>query len=169
MMETFTGKAAWVYGDDFDVDYIIGIENIRVSDLNIIVSILMKHYDPDFASQVRPGDILIGGKGFGYCHPHPQAMQGMRELGITTIIAESFAFAFYRSELASGMRLLECPEITRMVERGDILEVTINDGKVKIENHSKHADVNGKPIPVIPQKIMQAGGMIPFLKENGSI
>ena len=76
------GKAAWVFPDSFDVDYIIGIPNIGLTDLKQITACLMKDFDPEFLDSCAPGDMLIAGKSFGYGHAHPQPMAGMREIGI---------------------------------------------------------------------------------------
>ena len=35
----------------------------------------MQDYDPDFASAVRPGDLLVGNHNFGYGHPHYPPMR----------------------------------------------------------------------------------------------
>ena len=60
------GKAAWVFPDSFDVDYIIGIPNIGLTDLKQITACLMKDFDPEFLDSCAPGDMLIAGKSFGY-------------------------------------------------------------------------------------------------------
>ena len=99
------GKAAWAFPDSFDVDYIIGIPNIGLTDLKQITACLMKDFDPEFLDSCAPGDMLIAGKSFGYGHAHPQPMAGMREIGIRCVVAESYLFPFFRSELASGMML----------------------------------------------------------------
>ncbi len=164
MIDQINGRVAWIFGDDFDVDFIIGIENIRVNDKEKILQILMKHFEEDFTKKVRAGDILVGSKNFGYGHPHPQAMMGMRELGIITVIAESFAFAFYRSELASGMRLFECPEISKKVERWD--EISVAPDKSVLINKTRNITLKLAEVPEVPLKIMESEGIIGYLKRN---
>ena len=163
-MKEIKGRAAWVFADDFDVDYIIGIENIRVNDINKIMELLMKPFETDFKEKVKAGDILIGGKNFGYGHPHPQAMMGMRQLGIDTIVAESFAFAFYRSELAAGMKLIVCPGIREIVNRWD--EITVDMAKNKVINLTQAKEQVCEEIAEIPMKIMEYGGIVGFLQNR---
>ena len=155
------GRVAWVFEDNFDVDLIIGIENISTTDISKILDNLMKPYEPDFAQLVKAADILVGGKNFGYGHPHPQSMMGMRAVGIDCIIAESYAFPFYRSELASGMKLFECPGISRAVGRWDEIEVL--PAELKVINKTRKQILALKPVPDIPAKIMERGGLLPFL------
>lgn len=161
------GRVAWIFGDNFDVDFIVGIENISTTDIDLIVANLMKSYDGNFRQSVAGGDILIGGKNFGYGHPHPQSMMGMRAIGINCIIAESYAFPFYRSELASGMKLFECHGIVGAVERGDHVEV--NPTELTVYNKTSNKQFRMNAIPDIPLRIMEMGGLLPFLKEKISL
>lgn len=158
------GRVAWVFEDNFDIDLIIGIENISTTDIAKILDNLMKPFETDFAKAIIAGDILVGGKNFGYGHPHPQSMMGMRAAGIDCIIAESYAFPFYRSELASGMKLFECPGIAQAVERWDMLEV--RPAELTVVNSARNQTLRLKPVPDIPAKIMEKGGLLPFLKSG---
>lgn len=158
------GRVAWVFGDNFDVDFIVGIENISTTDIDRLVANLMTAYDANFRQFVAGGDILIGGKNFGYGHPHPQSMMGMRAIGINCVVAESYAFPFYRSELASGMKLFECPGITGAVERGDHIEVS--PAELTVFNKTSGKQYRMNVIPDIPLRIMEKGGLLPFLKEE---
>ena len=56
------GRAAWVFEEDnFDIDLIIGIKNIKLTDLEELAAVTMISQDPDFRQLVRRGDLLIGG------------------------------------------------------------------------------------------------------------
>ncbi|WP_216637001.1 hypothetical protein [Sulfitobacter alexandrii] len=57
------GRAAWIFHEeDYDIDQIIGVKNIRIQDLDELCGIAMQTYDPDFRTSVRPGDLLVGGR-----------------------------------------------------------------------------------------------------------
>jgi 3-isopropylmalate/(R)-2-methylmalate dehydratase small subunit len=164
MEKVFKGRVAWIFEDNFDVDMIIGIENISVTDLDKILDATMKSQEANFKEKIQSGDILVGGKNFGYGHPHPQSMIAMRKLGITTIIAESFAFPFYRSELASGMKLIECPGISSKVSRWD--NIVVDFEKNIITNENKDIQLELKAIPEIALNIMDNGGIVEYLKNT---
>lgn len=155
------GNAAWVFPDNFDIDYIIGIQNIGLQSVADITNCLMRDFDSNFSQHISPGDILIGGKSFGYGHAHPQPMIGMRAVGIHCVIAESYTFPFYRSELASGMKLLICPDITKYVKRGDPIWADTQSGEVTLGN--------GDTLPLLkvddyPNQLMELGGVVPLIK-----
>jgi len=82
------GRVAWIFAeDDFDIDLIVGVRNIKITDVSELAALAMADYLPDFASTVQKGDVLIGGRNFGYGHPHYPAMRAMRHLGISCVIA----------------------------------------------------------------------------------
>ena len=107
----------------YDIDLIIGIKNIKLSDLEELAAVTMTHYDPNFRQSVKAGDLLVAGHNFGYGHPHYPAMKAMRYLGITGVIAESFSPGFFRGEISMGFPLVTCPGIRSAVSRGDELQV----------------------------------------------
>ena len=96
-LENLRGRVAWIFGDeDFDVDQIVGVKNIKIKDPAELGRLCLSAEDPDFAQKVKPGDLLVGNHNFGYGHPHYPPMIGMRHLGIAGVIAESFAPGFWR-------------------------------------------------------------------------
>lgn len=126
------GRAAWVFGDDFDVDEIVGIDNIRTFDLDVLRAACMAGFDPDFTATVRPGDWLVAGSNFGYGHPHDQPMLVMRALGVVGVIAGSFAPLFVRGEAYNGFPLVTCPGAADSIRRGDDLVVDWKQGQVEV-------------------------------------
>lgn len=164
MDQALRGRVVWIFGDNFDIDLIVGIKNISTTDLEPLMADVMQSYDKDFRASVREGDFLVGGTNFGYGHPHPQAMMVMRALGIQTIIAESFAFPFYRSELASGMALITCPGVSKKVSRWDSLELSLKRGTLM--NQSTGEGLILDPVPPVVMEIIEAGGIIGYLKTH---
>jgi 3-isopropylmalate/(R)-2-methylmalate dehydratase small subunit len=90
------GRVSFVFEEDnFDIDQIVGVKYIKVQDLEELKNVAMKSYDPQFMRQVKPGDILVGGRNFGYGHPHYPPMRFMRHVGVSAVIAESFAPLYF--------------------------------------------------------------------------
>jgi len=125
------GRAAWIFDEeDYDIDQIIGVKNIRIQDLDELCAIAMQTYDPDFQASVRPGDLLIGGANFGFGHPHSPPMKAMRHMGIGGVVADSFAPTYYRGETAMGFPQITCPGILGAVARWDAIRVDWETGEV---------------------------------------
>ena len=164
MSMVYEGKAAWVFPDHFDVDMIIGMENTRENDISRLIPIAMSMYEEGFAAKVVKGDILAAGRNFGYGHAHRQCMETIRQIGINTILAESFAPGFFRAEVGNGMALLAVKGISQMVSRGDRLRVDFEEGVV--QNLTTGETIQGdKPGKVILE-LVRAGGNSGFLKEK---
>jgi 3-isopropylmalate/(R)-2-methylmalate dehydratase small subunit len=162
-LHNLQGRVAWVFDeDDYDIDLIVGVRNIKITDAAELAALAMSDYLPGFAATVQKGDMLVGGRNFGYGHPHYPAMRAMRHLGISCVIAESFSPGFFRGEMSMGFPLVTCPGIGHAVARGDALEVDWARSEVR-------AARTGKTLPLQPfsaseRGMLDAGGLIPYLK-----
>jgi len=157
------GRAAWIFEeDDYDIDLIIGVRNIKITDVTELAGLAMADYVPDFAGAVRKGDVLVGGHNFGYGHPHYPAMRAMRHLGIACVIAESFSPGFFRGEMSMGFPLVTCPGIRAAAVRGDELEVNFDSNEVRNRRTGKRLPL--QPFSASERGMLDAGGLIPYLK-----
>ena len=161
MSNYYEGSAAWVFPDHFDVDLIIGIQNVRENDIDKIVPYCMNAFELDFRDKANPGDMLIAGRNYGYGHAHPQAMATVRKLGINIVLAESFAPGFFRAEIGNGMVLLTVPDITKHVSRFDKLQVDFSTGTVT--NITQNSIIKGIPPSPMAQSLVACKGYRQFL------
>ncbi|MGH0054414.1 MAG: hypothetical protein ACQ5SW_13570 [Sphaerochaetaceae bacterium] len=160
----YEGSVAWIFQDHFDVDQIIGLQNTRVKDVNVLIKLCMSAYEPDFAKNVKPGDIFVGGRNFGYGHAHPPAMTSVRAVGINIVLAESFAPGFYRGESSNGMVLLQVPGISKAVNRHDRLRVDFKNGIV--ENLTQKSKLTAiRPSKMVIDLVANGGSKGFLLKE----
>ncbi len=166
-LQNLRGRVAWVFAeDDFDVDQIVGVKNIKITDIDELAGLAMQSYDPDFRQQVKAGDLLVGGSNFGYGHPHYPPMRAMRHLGIGGVIAESFSPGFWRGEISMGFPLIACPGILRAVRRWDPLEVDWSTCQV-----SNRRTGQALPFAALSQAdraMLEHDGLIGYLKQRTS-
>ena len=145
-MEAFTGKV-WVLGDDIDTDIIIPTEYLALKTID----------------DMKKGDIIVAGKNFGCGSSREQAPEIIKALGISCVIAKSFARIFFRNSINNGLLLIEQPDLHDDIKEGDTITVKMNE----------HVDYNGKtyPIAALPENLMdiiQAGGLVKAMrKRNG--
>ena len=154
------GKA-FVFGDRIDTDVLAPGPYMR-EPLAVLASHCLEAVDPDFASQVRPGDIVVGGESFGIGSSREQAVQALAELGVGAIIAKSFARIFYRNALNLGVPALVCGDL--QASRGDELEVRPVEGR--IINHSTGREFTCEKIPPELMEIVAGGGLMPWLERK---
>lgn len=162
-MPPVNGRVAWRFEqEDFDVDQIVGVEYIKVTDPQQLASLAMKCFDSAFASTVRPGDVVVGGGNFGYGHPHYASMKALREVGIRAVIAESFSPGFHRGETFMGFPLVTCPGILAAVQRWDEVAVDWTRLKLRVARTARELDV--MPRSAIDRTMLEQGGLVPYLK-----
>ena len=161
-LENLHGRVAYIFDEiDFDIDQIVGVKNIKIQDVEELAGLAMQSYDPDFQSQVKPGDLLVGNHNFGYGHPHYPPMIAMRHLGIAGVIAESFSPGYWRGEIAMGFPQVACPGIVNGVERWDELEVDWAAGLVR--NLTQGTGFDFEPLADADREMLEAGGLIGYL------
>jgi 3-isopropylmalate/(R)-2-methylmalate dehydratase small subunit len=159
------GRVAWVFDEpDYDIDLIIGVSNIKITDVKELAALAMSDRDPNFAASVQRGDLLVGGRNFGYGHPHYPAMRAMRHLGISAVVAESFSPGFFRGEISMGFPLVTCPGILAQVQSGDEIEV---DWPHSCErHHGRGTRLPLQPLNAAERQTLEAGGLIAYLKQR---
>ncbi|MFW0874933.1 3-isopropylmalate dehydratase [Rhodococcoides corynebacterioides] len=163
--DVITGSVAWVFGDDFDIDLVVGVANIKSYDPEHLRSVCMAEFDPTFVDRVRPGDIVVGGRNFGYGHPHYPPMVALRNLGIAAVVAESFSPGFWRGETFNGMPLLTVPGISTAVVTGDAVTVDWRRATVTLSDGTSVVGTRPSPRTIA---VIEAGGAYELLLQEHS-
>lgn len=154
------GKA-FVFGDRIDTDVLAPGPYMR-EPMRVLASHCLEAVDPAFASEVKRGDIVVGGESFGIGSSREQAVQALAELGVGAIIAKSFARIFYRNALNLGVPALVCANLE--ASRGDELEVRPVEGR--IINHTTGREFGCEKIPTELMEIVAGGGLMPWLERK---
>ena len=102
----------------------------------------------------------VGGRNFGYGHPHYPPMVALRDLGIAAVLAESFSPGFWRGETYNGMPLLTVPGITGVVTTGDDVSV---DWRTAVVTLADGAQLHGTPPSDRVVRVIEAGGSLKLL------
>src|SRR5919206_4720472 len=113
---------AWVFGDDVSTDAIVPGKYLKLTDLKEVAPHVMEGVDPDFASKVQPGDIVVGGRNFGTGSSRESAPGALKEAGGSCLVAGFFGRIFFRHALNFGLPAVECPEATP-IQMGDELAI----------------------------------------------
>lgn len=162
-MKRVTGKAI-KYGDNINTDIISPPQYMEL-EISEAAKYTMSAIDPDFYKKAQKDVILVAGNNFGSGSSRETAPLMLKNLGIKTIVAKSFARIFYRNSINLGLILVECEEIDR-VESGNNLEVCFQEGYIK--NISRQETYICSKIPVHILRLIESGGLISYLKENYS-
>jgi len=155
---------AWKFGDDIDTDAIIPARYLNTSDPQELAAHCMEDADAAFAGKVRPGDVIVAGKNFGCGSSREHAPIAIKASGVACVVARSFARIFYRNAFNMGLPILECPEAAEKIQDGD--EVEIDPAEGVITNHTRNESYRAEPIPPFMQQLLEAGGLIPYVRRQ---
>lgn len=165
------GKA-WIFGNDINTDEIIPARYLNTIDPKILAEHCMEDARPalarkgwsraDFSKVAEPGDIIVAGKNFGCGSSREHAPICIKALGISCVIAVSFARIFYRNSFNIGLPIFEMKD-TKKINEGDILEVDTNTGEIK--NITKKEIYKVSPIPNFMQELINSGGLLEYAKK----
>lgn len=152
--------AAHLVGDDIDTDVILPGRYLSLTDPAQLAQHVFEGIDPDFVARVQPGDILIAGSNFGSGSSREHAPIGLKALGLSCVIAASFARIFYRNAINLGLPILICPEAARAAKPGDQIRVDTDTGSVEVAGQMFQA----QPFPPFLQELIAAGGLVPWVR-----
>ncbi len=158
MME---GKA-WVFGDNVDTDMIFPARFSADATPEEMAKHVFYDFRPEFAREVKPGDIIVGGHNFAYGSYREWPVTGISSLGIRMIIGRSFARAFYRNACNTGIWLITLGDLPFRCDDGNILDADPLSGL--IINKSTEERVQGVPLSGIAREIVGAGGATRYFK-----
>lgn len=146
------------YGRDVDTDVIIPARYLNSSDHAHLAAHCMEDIDPDFATAVKPGDIIVADENFGCGSSREHAPVAIKAAGVSCVIAKSFARIFYRNAINVGLPILECPEAVDAIEAGDSVKVDTEAGS--IVNERTGEEFTAEPFPPFIAEIIEAGGLV---------
>ena len=151
------------YGDNVDTDVIIPARYLNTADPAELAKKCMEDIDADFVNRVKAGDIMVAGKNFGCGSSREQAPEVVKALGISCVVAKSYARIFFRNAINNGLLLIENPDLYDEVTEGDSAEVT--PGK-EILYKGKKYEIASLPDNLL--EILEAGGLVKAMrKRNG--
>jgi 3-isopropylmalate dehydratase small subunit len=140
----------WKFGDSIDTDVIS--PNQRAPTYEDLKKITMDAFRPEFAQEVKPGDILVGGKNFG-CGSHRETANAVLRDGI-----------FFRIGISFGMPTFVAPGIVGLVDDGEEIEINYSEGFIKNSRTGKQIPLEKYPPSI--ERIFMAGGIAPLIVER---
>jgi 3-isopropylmalate/(R)-2-methylmalate dehydratase small subunit len=161
-MNKIVGRA-WRFGDHVNTDVIFpGKYTYTISDPSEMARHAMEDADPEFASKVQPGDLVVAGENFGCGSSREQAVVCLKAAGVAAVIAKSFARIYDRNAINLGLPIIQCAEAVDSIGAGDSVAVDLAVGRLE------HA---GKSYPFAPlprevAEILEAGGLVGYVRRR---
>jgi 3-isopropylmalate/(R)-2-methylmalate dehydratase small subunit len=157
------GKS-WKYGDNVNTDEIIPARYLNTTDEKELASHCMEDIDKDFVKKISEGDIIVAGENFGCGSSREHAPIAIKALGISCVIAKSFARIFFRNSINIGLPIFESEEAGAEINDGDKVKVDLNSNI--ITNLTTNKEYSFTPFADEMKDIIQAGGLMEYIKAN---
>jgi 3-isopropylmalate/(R)-2-methylmalate dehydratase small subunit len=157
---------AWKFGDDINTDaitpgrYTVTLDKSRLGEIAFI------EYRPEFAKEVKQGDIVVAGRNFGCGSSREHSPVALKAAGVGAVVAKSFARIFFRNSINIGLPILICAD-TDIIDDGDELELDVRTGLIR--DVTKGKEIQAEPLPDFVMKIVLQGGLVPFLRDEGYV
>jgi len=153
----------WKFSNDVDTDQIIPSQYLLLPTIGEMKAHTFEPVDAGFSEKVRAGDVIVAGENFGSGSSREQAPRVLKELGISAVVAKSFARIFFRNSINIGLPVLVCGGIYEDVDTGDIIDIDIGGGVIKSPKSDKQYQSTRLPEHIM--RIIGADGLIPYLNK----
>ena len=154
---------AWKYGDNINTDVLFpGKYTYTAKGRDEIAGHALEDLDPDFAANVRAGDLVVGGRNFGCGSSREQAATCLVYNGVGAVIAESFSRIFYRNAINNGLLAIVCPEAAQAIHAGETVEVDVDKRAIRCAGGSFAFPALSATV----QEILDAGGLVEQVKRR---
>ena len=154
----------WIFGDDVNTDLIIPGRYLDNYDPKHLAAHAMEGASKEFPAKVMPGDIIVAGENFGCGSSREQAVLALKHAGVSAVVAKSFARIFYRNSVNLGLMALVSKSAHDLFEDGESATLDAEQNSLISGDGKKMARF--EPIPAHIAKILDKGGLVPFIKER---
>ena len=151
----------WRFGDSVDTDRIMPGRHL-ILPLEEAMRFAFEAVRPGFASEVRPGDVIVAGEQFGCGSSREFAAAALRELRVGVVAAQSFGNALlYRNCINVGLPVVHLRQAVDTVPGADG-----DSARVDVENAYFITEAGAAQIePPRPEvlEILMVGGLRPLI------
>lgn len=160
-MNAASSHRVWRLGVNIDTDALAPGHAMKHG-TDTIARHCLESIRPEFACQVRPGDVIVAGANFGIGSSREQAAAVLVQLGVAAVIAPSYSGLYFRNAFNLGLLLLTCAEAT-VLREGDRIAIDIvrpalvaPDGRL----------LACEPVPGFLMDMVRAGGLLNQLRQR---
>ena len=162
-MKALKGRV-WKFGDNVSTDLLMPARSrhgkVKPEEVKYCC---METERPEFAKNVKAGDIMVAGRNFG-CGSGRPAMENLRDLGLSCVVAESASGMFFQNSLSMAFPIVICEGVTRLFEEGDTAEVLLEKGEV--HNLTKGVSLQSETYPPFLIRIIEEGGLLGIFRQG---
>ncbi|CAM3763561.1 3-isopropylmalate dehydratase [Castellaniella denitrificans] len=155
----------WRVGADIDTDALAPGAYMKFG-IEEIMRHCLQRVRPEFAADVRPGDVLVAGPNFGIGSSREQAALALVRLGVAAVVAPSFNGLFFRNAFNVGLLLLTCAQAECLTE-DECVTLDPAGGRIgRADPGSEPSVLCCEAVPPFLLDMVRAGGLLNILKQR---
>jgi 3-isopropylmalate/(R)-2-methylmalate dehydratase small subunit len=160
-----SGRAVVLRQDNVDTDGLYPGTFLNIEDPELMSPHLFEGLDPALRDEMGPDTILVVGENFGTGSSREHVPLAMKASGVSCLVGSSFARIFRRNCLNLGLPLVDCPAAVARAGTGARMVVDLQSGTVAVDG----AEFTIAPMPDFMRRMLDAGGLIPWLREGAPL
>ncbi len=151
----------WKFGDSINTDDILPGKYAPFMAGEGFYKYAFAHFRPEFAAEVKEGDLLVGGRNWGLGSSREYAPLALKKLRIGGIIAKSYARIHYRNLLNLGIPAFESKDVPDSLEDGELIEYDRDAGRI---TRASGEVLLLPPPPEFLREALKAGSILEYYK-----
>jgi 3-isopropylmalate/(R)-2-methylmalate dehydratase small subunit len=155
---------AWKLGDNVDTDQLLPGRYLSLTDPRELATHCLEDVLPRFYEAVQEGDVIVAGENFGCGSSREHAPAALKALGISCLVASSYARIFFRNCINLGLPALTAPEAVAGVEDGDEIRIDLETGE--IENLTRRWRCSAPALSGFVGEIIESGGLTVYVRKR---
>jgi 3-isopropylmalate/(R)-2-methylmalate dehydratase small subunit len=157
----------WRFGANVDTDALAPGAYMQFG-VDVLAQHCLKRLRPEFCREVRPGDVIVAGPGFGIGSSREQAAAVLVHLGIAAVVAPSFGGLFFRNAFNLGLLALVCPQAESIEES---TSSNVDSPALRVFAGSGYLEQRGtrillEPTPDFLLDMVRCGGLLEVLRKK---
>lgn len=154
------------FGNNIDTDQIYPGTYLELTDADDIATHCLEGAMKNFVTDFVYGSIVTAGTNFGCGSSREHAAIALKTIGVSVVIAKSFARIFYRNAINMGMPLVVCSDIDAVID-GNPLTVDFN--AATITNTVSGVKVSCEPISEYAMQLLEVGGIKALYRRKNNL
>ena len=155
---------AWKLGDNVDTDQLLPGRYLSLTDPQELALHCLEDAHPGFRKRAEPGDVVVAGENFGCGSSREHAPAALKALGVSCLVASSYARIFFRNCINLGVPALTSPEAVSTIEDGDQVRINLETGE--IENLTRRLSCSACALHPFLLRIVDAGGLTDYVRRR---
>ena len=153
----------WKFGDAINTDDILPGKYAPFMAGPEFYKHAFAHFRPEFAAEVQPGDLLVGGRNWGLGSSREYAPMALKKLRVGGIIAKSYARIHYRNLLNLGIPAFESATASDSLADGELVDFDLERGEVR---RASGEVLQLPPPPEFLREALREGSILEFYKKH---